>query len=393
MISDENNNIPKLELRLISAISPSLAEILRDCYLKAAISRSQEIQKYVLGNPRAWLGTAYHEVLRKLWSPSFESLTDEDLIDSLWEKEVGILQSRASAHALNQRYSDPKKWSGLNLVHACVKMKALELLIQYPRRASSTKMSGEKKGINRERKLSAMKGKLIGTPDVIVGNEILDYKSGNIYDVKLDGTKSIKSAHIRQLHIYGYLVFESLGYFPEKGKLLPLQGKSAEINLDPDICTQEANKAIELLESFNSELSKSSDPSNLAAPSASACRWCQYKAYCSAFWINVNSDWSEELNSEAILGDLVETPVLIHQDRAYSLSIKISSGTTTSDHMTISPFDRSVYDFSEFNKGDTIRIINLYKRQDGQLVPTKSTICLQEERCPSFMIISTQTNI
>ena len=55
--------LPNIELTTITAVSPSLAELLRLCALRAGLSRLATTRPLVLGNPKAWLGTAYHEVL------------------------------------------------------------------------------------------------------------------------------------------------------------------------------------------------------------------------------------------------------------------------------------------------------------------------------------------
>src|SRR3990172_4139080 len=55
-----------LELAQIRATSPTLAETMRACLLRAGLSKATASSKFVLGNPKAWLGTAYHEVLEKI---------------------------------------------------------------------------------------------------------------------------------------------------------------------------------------------------------------------------------------------------------------------------------------------------------------------------------------
>lgn len=56
----------RLELPQIGATSPTLAETMRACFLRAGLSRAAESSRFVLGNSKAWLGTAYHEVLEKI---------------------------------------------------------------------------------------------------------------------------------------------------------------------------------------------------------------------------------------------------------------------------------------------------------------------------------------
>ena len=55
-----------LELTTISAVSRSLAELLRLCALRVGLSRGEEAAALVLGNPKAWLGTHTMRLSRRL---------------------------------------------------------------------------------------------------------------------------------------------------------------------------------------------------------------------------------------------------------------------------------------------------------------------------------------
>ena len=95
------------ELPPISSVSPSLAETLRNCPLQAGISRIREVRNYVLGNPKAWLGIAYHTVLERMWAAGTSGGGDQ--FDELWRNSVSNIQSQAIAHPLNKRFADPER--------------------------------------------------------------------------------------------------------------------------------------------------------------------------------------------------------------------------------------------------------------------------------------------
>ena len=263
-----------IELKQISTVSPSFAETLRNCPLQASLSRISEIRSYILDNPKAWLGTAYHEVLEKLWSPLYNPLSEKELVDHLWEIAIDSLRKRACAHPLNQRFAEPKNWPGYYLAYACVQLRAQQELADHSKQAVLHSSPIDSSGKLREPDLSAMAGKIIGKPDVVIGNEIHDYKSGNVFEEAPDGAQIIKHGYIRQLLIYGYLVHEARGYCPAKGKLLPMLGEPVEINLDSERCKLEAVEAVNPLDSFNTKLTHVDDVSQLANPSPNACRWC-----------------------------------------------------------------------------------------------------------------------
>ena len=83
------------ELQPIPTVSPSLAETLRNCPLQAAFSRFTGLKDFVLGNPKAWLGIAYHEVLEKIYAPIRREFTEDELITNLWSNAISALEQKA----------------------------------------------------------------------------------------------------------------------------------------------------------------------------------------------------------------------------------------------------------------------------------------------------------
>ncbi len=93
-MKNKDQGHPKVfELRPILVVSPSLAETLRACLLQAALSRISGVESFVLGNPKAWLGTAYHEVLERLWTSTEPNLSDEQLIEYLWSSAIATREA------------------------------------------------------------------------------------------------------------------------------------------------------------------------------------------------------------------------------------------------------------------------------------------------------------
>jgi hypothetical protein len=82
----------KLELPLIAATSPTLAEAMRSCSLRAVLSRTPGSGKYVLGNPKGWLGSAYHQVLENIADAHPASLTTDAVTETIKAAYVRQLQ-------------------------------------------------------------------------------------------------------------------------------------------------------------------------------------------------------------------------------------------------------------------------------------------------------------
>jgi hypothetical protein len=56
--------VAKIEVAMIAATSPTLAKVMRLCALRSGLSRSQRVRPYVLGHPKAWLGTRFLKATR-----------------------------------------------------------------------------------------------------------------------------------------------------------------------------------------------------------------------------------------------------------------------------------------------------------------------------------------
>ena len=74
----------------------------------------------------------------------------------------------------------------------------------------------------REKKFSGANGKLIGRPDVVRPDEVVDLKTGDVFED--DEPERVKARYVRQLRLYAFLVKETLGWWLRRGILLPMAG-------------------------------------------------------------------------------------------------------------------------------------------------------------------------
>jgi len=185
------------------------------------------------------------------------------------------------------------------------------------------------------------------------------------------------------------LVEENFGKCPIKGVLLPMQGAAVEVGLDQQVCAEEAEHAVKLLDAYNSQLQAAPTTSNVATPSPQACRWCQYKALCPAFWDNVNESWTDGIGGACVQGTLECAPELIHNGQAFALTMKCATGSI-SGSAKIAPLERAVHSHvAPWQAGEVVRVINLHRRHDGQLATTAATVCLLEQDSPIFTLPAT----
>jgi hypothetical protein len=343
--------VNRLALPIIQATSPTLAETMRGCPLRAGISRSAGSSTYVLGNPKAWLGTAYHEVLEKIAAAK----SNDDLgatAERLWDAAIAAQYQRSLAHPLDRRFGRPETWPGYHLARASALLRARELVAAGETGSNATG-SGDA-GTIRERQFVAFGGKLVGKPDVIRQEEIVDYKSGAIleYD-ELSQSDVVKSAYVRQLRIYGLLVKEVLGFWPARGVLLPFAGAGVEVPLDPNECAREAAEAVAILDDYNAKVNARSAPHQLASPSPSTCKWCSFKLLCPSFWSAVGPSWSGQLDGAVAEGVLNEPPRAIHGGAAISLAIDVQNGSEKARQVQLAPLNPNLHGaLTAFASGD-----------------------------------------
>lgn len=372
-----------LTLPVIQATSPTLAETMRACRLRAGLSRATGTAAYVLGNPKAWLGTAYHEVLEK--AAAVESNADsETAAERLWDGAVAAQQQRRSVHPLDRRFGAPETWPGYHLARASALLRAREL-VAAGGTASSASGSGDA-GTFRERQFVACGGKLVGKPDVIRQQEVVDYKSGAIleYDETCQ-SEVVKAAYVRQLRIYGFLVKEVLGWWPARGLLLPFAGPGVEVQLEPNDCTREAAEAVALLDDYNTKVAAGATPDHLAEPSPRTCKWCSFKLVCAPLWSAARPDWSGRLDGAVIEGVLAEPPRPIHGGAATSLAVEVQNGSEERRHVQLAPLNPNTHAaVATVASGDRVRLVGLRVRPDGSLVPTPRTVLARVEELPAL---------
>lgn len=370
--------IPPLELTSIPAVSPSLAEVLRLCPLRAGLSRADGAGHFVLGQPKAWLGTAYHSVL--------EDAVGADgppTHEAAWVAAINRQHDRARQHPLDQRFGPPERWPGYHLVRAMALLRAQEIAGA----SQNTGQSGAAKvgQAAREQWLSGANGRLVGRPDLVRGDAVIEYKTGDIHEQ--GDSSAAKASYVRQLQIYAFLVKERTGRWPTRGVLLPMEGPPLELELEPVACERAAAEAVTLLDQYNRKVEAGVAPSSLASPSPDACRWCPYPVLCSGFWAAAGESWSDQIGSAAIGGFAPEAPRPIHGGAALALSLAAEEGTVPHGEVMLAPLNPGVHrSLAQIKAGNRVRVTGLARRADGSVTPTLRTVVARLEHLPSLVV-------
>src|SRR5262249_17809748 len=118
----------KLELSEIPATSPTLAEAMRSCLLRAGLSRASRSSCFVLGSPKGWLGSAYHKVLERIPTIDLGRETLDSAVERLGQAAIAAQHRRAKDHPLDRRFGTPATWAGYHLARASVQLRAHQLV-------------------------------------------------------------------------------------------------------------------------------------------------------------------------------------------------------------------------------------------------------------------------
>lgn len=378
-----------VEIFPIQAVSPTLAETIRTCQLRAGFSKNPKSYEFVLGNPKAWLGNAYHEVLERIGDVDFSRESFDNAVERLWEEAISVQYQHSTIHALNRRYGLPITWPGYFVARASAFLRAAELAMN-PVSGGALRTKPNTVGacrVVREQTLRAHNGKLVGRPDVIRDREIVDYKSGSILEQdESTQTEVVKAAYVRQLRIYGFLVKETLGYWVDRGVLLPFAGTGVEVALNPSDCEREADDAVAVLDGYNSRFTTASEVNDLANPTPDKCKGCPFKLLCESFWIAVKPDWWSQLDGAVVEGVVDQKPVATHGGAAMTVSINVESESSSSRSIQIARLNPNTQVAVTITSNDRVRLVGLRIQPDGSLVPSQRTILARLEDLPTVTL-------
>ena len=262
-------------------------------------------------------------------------------------------------------------------------MRARELVARSAFRAPSRAVEGGSS--RREQWLSAAEGRIVGRPDVIHGDTVIDYKSGEIYEY---GSSTVaKASYVRQLQSYAFLIHACTGRWPSRGVLLPMEGPPFEVVLDPIACESCASDALERLEQYNCQVDAMASAIAFANPSPESCKWCPYQMVCPAFWKAAADGWSEQMGSASISGPALDAARPIHGGAAFALTVSATSGAIPSGEVTLAPLNPEFHSsLSRVASGTLLRVTGLARRRDGTVVPVLRTLVARVEDLPLITV-------
>src|SRR4051812_4378014 len=100
-----------IHLSEIPRTSPSLWSHMRRCRLRAALAAASEADRWVLHDPRGWLGTTFHRVMEAARAGASAADTQK-----VWDSTVDKFTEAARRHPLDMRFGAPQRWPSYYLV-------------------------------------------------------------------------------------------------------------------------------------------------------------------------------------------------------------------------------------------------------------------------------------
>lgn len=360
----------EITLRRLRRTSPTAWANMRLCRLMAVLDAAPEAEVWVLHNPSAWLGTAFHRLMAN------RPPTEQDAED-LWSDIIRQLVAAATGHRLNRRFAKFERWPGYFLV----KQRAIASAVR-PRGARST---GQRESVTqsagRERLLEARGGRLVGKPDLYDRQAVTEYKS-SLPDASWEDAQTIIEGYWPQLRLYAVLIGEA-GSWPAAMRIVSAAGQTLERPVDRRECEAEADVAVRELDATN-EIIERAAVHQLASPNEIACGQCRYQAICPAFWPWAAASGWPRLRREAARGVLVGFEQGADGD-LYSITLQLDGRFGGGGPQALA-LRKSIHgDLTGLKVGDHIRVTQALARPDGRLRADILTCVAGETNIPRLV--------
>lgn len=375
----------EIVLTPLARTTPTLWSHMRLCSLRGAFASSRAIDRWILHDPRTWLGTAFHKVMEAARRSDATTVT----LEEAWATAVGQAAAASVHHLLDARFAVPERWPGYFLVR--------QRALSSAQHVVATSTSGARPSARRrkgasatERELQARGGRLAGRPDRFDGRILTEYKS-SIPDPAWRGAEAVLEGFRRQLRLYAAIIAEAMGSWPIQGRVVAASGQTVDVPLVPADCDAEASAALAALDDLNLRLAERVALETLARPGEDSCSGCPFQVLCPAFWPWLRAAGSSGLPDTAVAGvldrielgqdgDLYTAYLAVHQPFMPSGIQPLVLRRTIHGDLTASP------------AGARWRIISAKLKQDGRLRADSSTCVFAEDALPSLATAGVLSN-
>ena len=280
-------DFPTPQPTAISDFSPSLANQLLACPLRAAFSRDVELQIWQRSNTYSALGVVAHEVNEAAFSLTEIAESEDairDQLQVLWDSEVAQAREKLCQDWAPASPPPPEDWPNYQLTRIRTIHRLAKVLTNRPQRRRPPE-----EGLGVEIWLRDPTTGLIGRADRIErdgnGTRVVDLKTGLHQEEATDDQR-------RQLLLYAVLVNRTTGDWPRSIAVENASGTQYRSSLDPDEAETALGEVQSAIAHFNSAVANPASLLLAALPNSDTCRWCAYRVVCGPYWSCLSTDWN-----------------------------------------------------------------------------------------------------
>lgn len=276
----------------ITKVSPSLANELLACQLKAAFGRDDRFKGWRRPSTYSVLGETAHAVTeaafkRTDWAS--EQSHRRAALEITWESCVAAGTARLASAWSPSSPPPAEEWPGYQLTKIRTLRRA-ERVIE-----SRTSNRGEPlPGTGIEAALADPGSMLEGRVDRV------DREGGTfrVVDLKTGLQQGAPTEdQTRQLLLYAVLVHRTTGEWPAEIAIENASGEQVATPLDRAAAEIALDQVLSAVADFNQRI----DALTLTAqPNPETCRWCAYRVVCGPYWNELRVDW----NHRSVLGEI-----------------------------------------------------------------------------------------
>jgi hypothetical protein len=367
-------------LGTIDRTSPSLWADMRLCGLRSLFATAPRAQDWILHDPRAWLGTAFHRVMSAARIPG-----TLNSLESVWKNEVDKLAAHAADHPFDRRFSVPEKWPS----YFIIRQRALALASANSQTASVVTSHARVLQSQRgsERRFEARGGRLVGRPDYFDGATITEYKS-NLPNPEWRIAPIIIEGFQRQLRLYAAIIGEATGKYPDAARVVAASGEILAVPIERTACREEADAAMSALALINSSVAAGTRADRMAVVSPESCGRCFFKLICDAFWQSLPAS---SATSDGIFVGFAGAVESGADGDLYSVEFDVKASNQKLAPKQRVVLRRSIHGDLDLSAGDECRLIDGRVGVDGRIRADISTVIVRTAALPTVATFAPRT--
>jgi hypothetical protein len=278
---------------------PSYLNRIATCGLQFAYSRDPAFSGVLRkSNTFAVLGTIAHELTELIWKRELNDTPINDLkrvLEQKWDEAAQLGYEKLCLEWDGRDVPLPKDWPYFSMTRARTIRRLVHEVTEH---RSNVERGRITRGPFIETELVDESLRIKGIPDRVTftdnGFYVFDIKTGH-------AVGEISAPYRRQLLLYAHLVTKHTELEPLAIALIRAGGDVIWENITSMDIADCVTEVMDYIKTYSKVAIN--NPLSLASPSPDACRFCDYKATCKAFWEDQDPSWEEH---RGVVGEVIE---------------------------------------------------------------------------------------